>query len=101
MKISAAFDKILRRNGSQPVVTVKRTIVKAEELDEWDEVPATDVAAEDNRAQYETRVEELIRGRYSVGQEFAILRQQHSKPEEYTEYFNFCESCKEQARKEL
>lgn len=43
---------------------------------------------------YEDAVNEEIRKRYSESQEFAILRQKDEKPEEYIEYYNYCESCK-------
>ena len=43
---------------------------------------------------YEEAVNERIRERYSVSQEFAILRQQNEKPEEYAEYYRYCEECK-------
>jgi hypothetical protein len=36
-----------------------------------------------------------IRERYSVDDEFAILRQRDSKPEEFQEYFDFVESIKQ------
>jgi len=35
-----------------------------------------------------------IRKRYTESEEFAILRQKEEKPDEYNEYFNYCESCK-------
>lgn len=50
---------------------------------------------------YEERVVELIRIRYDVNAEFAILRQRDSKPEEFAEYNSYCEECKVQARLEL
>ena len=43
---------------------------------------------------YEDAVNEEIRKKYSVSQEFAILRQKDEKPEEYTEYYAYCEECK-------
>lgn len=43
------------------------------------------------------RVEMLIRKKYSFNEELAILRQRDTKPEEYAEYFNYCEQCKQQA----
>jgi len=49
---------------------------------------------------YEERVIELIRQRYSVNQELAILRQQEVKINEYQEYFDYCEQCKLQAKQE-
>lgn len=43
---------------------------------------------------YEEAVNNEIRKKYSVSQEFAILRQKEEKPEEYQEYYNYCEKCK-------
>lgn len=43
---------------------------------------------------YDTAVNAQIRERYTVSQEFAILRQQMEKPEEYAAYYAYCESCK-------
>ena len=43
---------------------------------------------------YEEAVDAEIRKRYSVSQEFAILRQRDEKPEEYAAYYAYCEQCK-------
>ena len=43
---------------------------------------------------YDEAVDNEIRKRYSVSQEFAILRQRDEKPEEYKEYYEYCEECK-------
>lgn len=43
---------------------------------------------------YEEAVNAEIRKRYSVSQEFAILRQRDEKPAEYSAYFAYCEECK-------
>ena len=50
---------------------------------------------------YPQLVENKIRTKYSVSAELAILRQRDTKPEEFTEYNNFCEQCKAQAKTEL
>lgn len=50
---------------------------------------------------YEARVVELIRIRYSVDDELAILRQRDTKPDEFAEYNDYCEQCKAQAKEEL
>jgi hypothetical protein len=36
-----------------------------------------------------------IRKKYDINAEFAILRQQKEKPEEYEIYYSYCEECKE------
>jgi hypothetical protein len=43
---------------------------------------------------YDDAVDAEIRKRYSVSQEFAILRQKDEKPVEYAEYYVYCEQCK-------
>lgn len=47
---------------------------------------------------YEREVEKLIRQKYSVSQEFALLRQRDSKISEFTEYNIYAEDCKLQAK---
>lgn len=43
---------------------------------------------------YDDAVDAEIRKRYSISQEFAILRQRDEKPVEYAEYYVYCEQCK-------
>lgn len=43
---------------------------------------------------YDELVNEKIREKYSISQEFSILRQKDEKPEEYQQYYNYCEECK-------
>lgn len=43
---------------------------------------------------YGDAINTRIRERYSESQEFAILRQKDEKPEEYAEYYAYCEECK-------
>lgn len=47
---------------------------------------------------YEQRVVALIRERYSIDDELAINRQRETKPEEWQEYFDYCEWCKAEAK---
>lgn len=50
---------------------------------------------------YETRVEELIRERYTAGEELAVLRQRDYKPDEFNGYWEYVEKCKVQAKAEV
>ena len=43
---------------------------------------------------YDEAVNAKIREQYTESQEFAILRQKDEKPEEYAEYYAYCEECK-------
>lgn len=48
---------------------------------------------------YGEAVDNEIRKRYSVSEEFAILRQRDSKQEEYSAYYAYCEECKAYIKK--
>lgn len=48
---------------------------------------------------YDEAVDNEIRKRYSVSEEFAILRQRDNKPEEYAAYYAYCEECKAYVKK--
>jgi hypothetical protein len=50
------------------------------------------------REAYEEQVNALIRARYSLPQELAILRQRDEKPEEYAAYNAYAEECKIKAK---
>ena len=50
---------------------------------------------------YEERVVQLIRERYDLDAELALLRQRDNKPEEFAEYNAYCEECKIQAKGEV
>ena len=52
---------------------------------------------EDTRT-YKQKVEDYIREKYTVSDELAILRQRDTKPEEYAEYYAYCEECKAKAK---
>ena len=51
--------------------------------------------------EYENKIVALIRQKYNVNQELAILRQRETKPLEYQEYYDYVEQCKEQVKNEL
>lgn len=48
---------------------------------------------------YGELVESLIRRKYSLSAELAILRQRDSKPEEFAEYNAYAEQCKAEAKR--
>lgn len=50
---------------------------------------------------YTQRVGQLVRERYSINDELAILRQREDKPEEFRAYNYFAETCKAQAHREV
>lgn len=46
-------------------------------------------------------VNKAVRSRYSISNELAILRQRDTKPEEFAEYNEFVEHCKNTIKEEL
>ncbi len=67
---------------------------------EYEEAPeATDNGTETPPAQidYGETVNGLIRRKYTLSEELAILRQRDTKPEEFEAYNAYAESCKEEA----
>lgn len=47
---------------------------------------------------YEQKIVDLIRQKYTIDEEIAINRQRDTKPEEFQEYFDYCEQCKINAK---
>ena len=47
---------------------------------------------------YNEIVEDMVKTKYSLAQEIAILRQKDTKVSEYNEYYLFVEKCKTQAK---
>lgn len=70
--------------------------LSVEQCEEVDEIPNIR-----NEEDYGNHVNDLIRRRYSLSEELGILRQKDEKPDEYREYFAFCEECKANAKLEL
>ena len=81
--------KIVYKNG-----------IKYKELVSPEEISAMEAEREATERDYWLTVDyceavhQKIRERYTESQEFAILRQQKEKPDEYAEYYAYCEECK-------
>ena len=67
---------------AEEIATIQAEAKQAE-YEYWQNIP------------YDEAVDAEIRKRYSVSQEFAILRQKDEKPDEYATYYAYCEQCKE------
>ena len=63
-------------------------------------VEMPDEEIKDTRS-YSEKVVSLIREKYSLDEELAIQRQRDSKPQEFNEYYAYCEACKKKARGEV
>ena len=77
--------------------TIKREDSDLEEVEKYD-VYLCDEFDMNGEPTYERLIEALIRRRYSVSDELAIMRQRDDKPEEFKTYNSFAEECKALAR---
>ena len=68
------------------------TVGKFEEVDEIPEETGTN---------YNEEVNSMIRQRYSLSEELAILRQRDSKPDEFDAYNEYAEYCKVEVKRRM
>lgn len=68
------------------------TVGKFEEVDEIPEETGTN---------YNEEVNSMIRQRYSLSEELAILRQRDSKPDEFEAYNEYAEYCKVEVKRRM
>lgn len=64
---------VLRKKGSDPHSDIRQATVRATDLSDWEEVPVEDIPAY-TKAEYDAKVSEMVRGRYSADEEFALQR---------------------------
>lgn len=76
------YDNGTYRDMTQEEIAEMQAQTEAQEREYWANIP------------YDEAVNNEIRKRYTESQEFAILRQKDEKPEEYAEYYAYCEECK-------
>ena len=100
----AVYDRVLIKEYQNGGKEYEEVIVSParEAKEAWDEyediqvyIPYTETELQQ---QYENTVNALIREKYTLSQELAILRQRDSKPEEYNAYNAYCEMCKIEAK---
>lgn len=68
---------------------------------EMAEASARAAAEREAAAAYGARVDALIRERYPLRDELAVMRQRDSKPAEFAAYDAYAEECKARAKEEL
>ena len=88
---------ILHRIGSDSYSHIHHAVVPSADIDNWEEIAIADIPSY-TQADYKAKVVELIRQRYSIDDETAILRQRDTKPEEFAAYNTYAEECKAKAR---
>lgn len=84
----------------QPYVEAKPATKEAEDIQVYIPFTAEEQSRYDQE-KYESLVDSMIRRRYTLSQELAILRQKETKEGEYQAYFGYCEVCKAEAKQLL
>ena len=104
-QIIAKIGYKVRRKSSPESFFSMCGVLPQETLEDFEELSDKEIEAEEELKQfnqdYSNKVEELVRAKYSVSAELAILRQRDTKPEEFNTYNEYVESCKVQAKQEL
>ena len=88
---------VIHRIGSDSYSHIRHAVVPSADIDNWEEIAIADIPSY-TQADYKAKVVELIRQRYSIDEEIAILRQRDTKPEEFAAYNTYAEECKAEAR---
>lgn len=83
----------VHRKGSNSYFK-RSTLLPGDSIDSFEE---TDVIPETDE-DYPERVNALIRERYSLSDELALLRQRDTKDDEYKAYYEYAEECKTKAK---
>jgi hypothetical protein len=96
-EVSSSTGKYIRRIG-EGTTFKKGTIWSGETTDSFEEVENLITYSEE---EYCEKVGELIRERYSINDEFALLRQQGTMSDEFAAYNAYCEQCKAEAKRIL
>lgn len=98
-------EHILHRKGNEDFTPIRHTTVNPEDVDAWEEIAVVDIPPY-TEAEYKAKVTELIRGRYSADDEFALINNvmagvTEKRQSEYAAYQEFREECKRRAKEIL
>ena len=88
---------ILHRIGSDSYSHIRHADVPAADVDNWEEIPVTDIPAR-TTAEYDAEVERLIARRYSYGKEIEVNRERDLHPDRYAAYLAYIDQCKAEAK---
>ena len=89
--------KFVRKKGTDICGT--QIFVRSESVDDFEELDTLPAVVDESG--YGERVNALIRERYSLSEELALLRQRDTKADDFAAYDAYCEQCKSRAKAEL
>ena len=90
-------DKFVHRLGTESYFK-RSTLLPGDTVDKFEEV---DAIPEETETSYNEEVNSMIRQRYSLSEELAILRQRDTKPEEFAVYNEYAEQCKAEVKRRM
>lgn len=94
-ELTTDADHILHRIGTDSYTNIRR--ITTPDPDNWEETPVADIPPY-SKEEYKAKIVALIREKYDLDDECAILRQRDTKPEEFAEYNTYVEQCKQTAK---
>lgn len=89
-------DKFVHRLGTESYFK-RSTLLPGDTVKKFEEVDAIP----DQSINYNEEVNSMIRQRYSLSEELAILRQRDTKPEEFAAYNEYAEECKAEVKRRM
>lgn len=110
-KLDCDNGHILHRIGNEDYPIIRHAFVKVDDVDNYEEIAVSDIPPY-TKTEYDKKVAELVREKYSESEEFAIQRKainaafspspqtaaNNNAMAEYSEYNAFVESCKQKAK---
>jgi hypothetical protein len=90
-------DKFIHRIGTKSYFK-RSTLLIDDTIDKFEEV---DEIPEETDINYNEEVNNMVRQKYSLSEELAILRQRDSKPEEFAAYNEYAEYCKVEVKRRM
>lgn len=105
LEISCDDGYTLHRKGDANIHPISKIVIPAIQMDDWEEIPVSSIPPYTEQ-EYSSKVTELIRERYSLDDEFALINNVMSgatekHKNEYAQYQEFREKCKKKAKEEL
>lgn len=94
-ELTTDADHILHRIGTDDYTDNRRATVS--DPDQWEEIPVADIPPY-AKEEYKAKIVSLVREKYDLDDECAILRQRDTKPGEFAEYNAYVEQCKAAAK---
>lgn len=89
--------KFIHRLGTESYFK-RSTLLPGDTVGKFEEV---DEIPEETGTNYNEEVNSMIRGKYSLSEELAILRQRDSKPDEFAAYNEYAEYCKVEVKRRM